>query len=1175
MLKQILITFLSLSLAFGGMGLPRLSFAGNEASAPAIAGVGEEIENVWRPLQNRARFNSAEEIAYLLLSHDGNGTSQAIAVKKAALAARQIQLPQNAARIYLDDGAAISQDIRRIRVPITALGDNQAQSFALKVADRNRILSLINGNGHGNGNGNGNGTHVRPRPAPDRPSVSVSEEPLQVVLPVTSGEQAQGLNTETAERLRSAMTEGGRNPHTRLPNADARGAYFRDFAGRREGLGLLFLDGNDFGQVNKLHNEETGNFIIRHLGGQVREAVVNLRSAHPEMGFDRVIIWHQGGDEMTVTFERPTPEAMRLLQTTIGETTRRVYEYERNLIPMSTSRGSAILSAEANSEGAITVREPIYAEDGRITGYQEKKVAPWAGDLSHQANRRMSLDKNIGKGTALTPLVSHMEPIKSSRFRGLNDGQIREILQRDFPDQAIKINRKTGWVTVSDSNLKPIAQWAAGKIGGNAMNTGIVFGGILAAEGIYALATRETEDWENIKTAFISHSPELLAHYGTFIALQKGIDVGLAKLLKSNNYVTLSSPKKAVFRFGLRKLVAAEVAFIVMDTMNEIMQLTNERGENLYDKWRQAPWGSEQAALARAEWLSKFGEKTPELAAQLAKRMGVFTASAASSALTHLALTAAVNSAIAAAAAGEVGGAGAAATGVGLVPGACIALASAAVGHLVYKLGNNLLEHMDLNSNIDDIKIYEEKLEALINDYDPNSSEDTKRLHLQRIENAIENLNMARRHHTGYLLSHYISPTFGEYMLEAQEIQQQYDNEIESIFNNPVKKYANPLEALSSGHHGLILPNQFTPQIVTGPEADMLREQRAQAAWEWALRARQALDKNYEPRLHKKKDKMLASARDEIRGRHEQELQYAIQHEVLAHRLRNYSSFYGQEDLGRIASSSRSPFQNNWTGLPSLEALLPDNMRGAHISHARNTDPFMSLAGSGMSPLFEREEIIVQTPEGAEHRFPARFSQSQLSLLPREEMIVYDGDGLVFDNRRIHVRPQGVLTDEDGPLFAALGDASVDDFSDGVLRLDTTPRGDNTFFVNPYEELSEPENFESMVNTLVQEEEAQAVPRELPLDNYRTYGAYLNELSEKSGLPSEIKAIVDRAKFRQEAEQHIFTNIALNADNIEDGTGPAEVVYLNNEIVSETKRQQREKKEREAREAKENARPDN
>ena len=153
-----------------------------------------------------------------------------------------------------------------------------------------------------------------------------------------------------------------------------------------------------------------------------------------------------------------------------------------------------------------------------------------------------------------------------------------------------------------------------------------------------------------------------------------------------------------------------------------------------------------------------------------------------------------------------------------------------------------------------------------------------------------------------------------------------------------------------------------------------------------------------------------------------------------------------------------------------------------------------------------------------------------------------------------------------------MGGASVDDFSDGVLRLDTTPRGGNTFFVNPYEELSEPENFESMVNTLVQEEEAQAVPRELPLDNYRTYGAYLNELSEKSGLPSEIKAIVDRAKFRQEAEQHIFTNIALNADNIEDGTGPAEVVYLNNEIVSETKRQQRERKEREA---KENARPDN
>src|SRR3989338_6983514 len=153
MLKQILITFLSLSLAFGGMGLPRLSFAGGEASAPAIAGISGE-NGVWRIPTNIKPFMPESESAYFI-------RGRVIAVNNAAVIEHSVVVPVGEAiPLKIESNPArIDQQTRFIAATVGAEEGRVPQSFSASLNDHESYLNSFYEPRGGNGNGTSQAKH--------------------------------------------------------------------------------------------------------------------------------------------------------------------------------------------------------------------------------------------------------------------------------------------------------------------------------------------------------------------------------------------------------------------------------------------------------------------------------------------------------------------------------------------------------------------------------------------------------------------------------------------------------------------------------------------------------------------------------------------------------------------------------------------------------------------------------------------------------------------------------------------------------------------------------------------------------------------------------------------------------------------------------------------------------
>lgn len=98
------------------------------------------------------------------------------------------------------------------------------------------------------------------------------------------------LRPEDADTLEHHLTMD-----TLIPGVRNRGAYqrhVRDF----DNAGIhVHIDANDFGQINKLHGEQTGDAALQAIGRSIRGAALPLAGR----------VFRRGGDEFTAWFLRP------------------------------------------------------------------------------------------------------------------------------------------------------------------------------------------------------------------------------------------------------------------------------------------------------------------------------------------------------------------------------------------------------------------------------------------------------------------------------------------------------------------------------------------------------------------------------------------------------------------------------------------------------------------------------------------------------------------------------------------------------------------------------------------------------------------------------------------------------------------------------------------------------
>jgi diguanylate cyclase (GGDEF)-like protein/PAS domain S-box-containing protein len=177
-------------------------------------------------------------------------------------------------------------------------------------------------------------------------------------------------------------------PHRGLLVDRLEGALSR---ARRSGLpvGVVFLDLDDFKQVNDSGGHAVGDGVLRETAARLRAAVR-----------ESDMVARLGGDEFVVVAEQGDPASYAALAAHLAETLARPVRIGQTLVPLSASVGLAVCAGSTDADTALAAADRAMYETKQQEDGTARVVTRVPGGEAQPSSRWASSGANAGRQTA-------------------------------------------------------------------------------------------------------------------------------------------------------------------------------------------------------------------------------------------------------------------------------------------------------------------------------------------------------------------------------------------------------------------------------------------------------------------------------------------------------------------------------------------------------------------------------------------------------------------------------------------------------------------------------------------------------------------------------------------------------------------------------------------------------